>query len=58
MNWKQHLPLITATALILATQVICTYALVNAQRDDSTNNLHQTLQACNKAWTMERVSAR
>ena len=58
MNWKQHLPLFTATALILVTQVICTYALVNAQRDDSATNLHQTLQACNKTWTLERVVTR
>lgn len=56
--WKQHLPLLTATALILLTQVICTYALVNAQRHDSETSLHQTLQACNKTWTVERVGAR
>ncbi len=58
MNWKQHLPLITATALIIVTQVICTYALVNTQRRDSVDTLHRTLQACNKTWTFERVGAR
>jgi len=58
MNWKHHLPLRTATALILTTQVICTYALINAQRRDSAGNLHQTLQACDKHWALEPVRMR
>jgi hypothetical protein len=58
MNWKHHVPLLTATALIIATQVICTYALVNALRHDSMNNLQQTLHACDKGWTVERVGVR
>lgn len=55
MSWKRHLPLITATALILATQVICTYALIGEQRQNSVDRIHETMSACTDKWTFEKV---
>ena len=55
MNWKYHLPLLMATVLIVATQIICTYALVREQRRSSVDSIDKTVTACTRNWTFEKV---
>ena len=55
MNWKHHLPPLIATVLIVATQVICTCALVREQRRSSVDSIDKTVSACTRNWTFEKV---
>ena len=56
MNWKYHLPLLMATVLIVATQIICTCALVGEQRRSSVDSIDKTVSACTRKWTFEKVA--
>jgi hypothetical protein len=55
MNWKHYLPLLMATVLIVATQIICTYALVREQRRSSVDSIDKMVSASTRNWTFDKV---